>query len=289
MFLGSKEAVLAMLQHLTESQPVAQPLSIAVAFWGAGAEKLIAANKKYQIICNLLQGGTNPEVIRSLRSMSNVEVRHLSDLHAKVVLADIRAIVGSANFSIDGLGFKGAVGTGWIEAAAVVDSADVKEWFNTHWNASIQVSDEALAQAAKLWSNRAPYSPEEATPLAPTEQVPQLMESDLFKPEITGGNKIRMATKSIETIYFQEIEPESKRSVWNPAYAANLLWTTAGNRIRTRIDGCPYFERPADVLARAKYPKTIDKVHKFIDVLSKYPSVSPAIRYWASQYLRDAT
>ncbi|WP_194714654.1 phospholipase D family protein [Noviherbaspirillum soli] len=283
MFLESKEAVLAMLQHLTESQPVAQPLRIAVAFWGTGAETVIDGNKKYQIICNLLRGGTNPEVIRALRAMPNVEVRHLSGLHAKVVLTDTRAIVGSANFSMDGLGFKSGAGTGWIEAAAVIDSAGVENWFNSHWKASLQVSDEALAQAAELWSKRAPPSPKEA------EQAPQLMELDLFKPEITGGNKIRMATRSIETIYFQEIEPESKRSVWNPAYAASLLWTTAGNRIRTRIDGCPYFERPADVLARAKYPKTIDKVHRFVDILSKYPGVSPAIRYWANQYLLDAT
>lgn len=285
MFLDSKEAVLAMLQYLTDSQPAAQPLRIAVAFWGSGAEALVVPSKRYQIVCNLLRGGTNPEVIRALRAMPNVEVRHHAELHAKVVLADEHAIVGSANFSMDGLGFEGSQGTGWIEAAAVVPPAAVESWFDALWKTSMQINDDALARAVDLWSRRIPPPSEEVLSTKHTEQAQQLLESDLFKPTITGGNKIRMATRAIEMIYFAEIEPESKRSVWNPAYAASLLWTCAGNRIRTRIDDCPYFDRPTDVLTRVKYPKTIEKVHRFVSILSRHPGVSPATRYWAKQYL----
>lgn len=68
MFLGSKDAVLAMLQRLTKSQPANRPLRIAVAFWGSGAEQIVSPERRYQIICNLLSGGTNPDVIRALRA-----------------------------------------------------------------------------------------------------------------------------------------------------------------------------------------------------------------------------
>lgn len=289
MFLGSKEAVLAMLHQLTEAQPVTQPLRIAVAFWGNGSEAIVVPRRQYQIVCNLLRGGTNPSVIRALRQLPNVEIRHLSELHAKVFVAEGRAIVGSANFSADGLGIGRPVGPGWIEAAAVVDSVAVGRWFDCVWNASIKVDDEALARATELWSSRIPHVAEEVASSSPIERAPQLLESDLFKPAITGRNKIRMAARPIEVIYFQAIEPESKRSVWNPAYAASLIWTAAGNSIRTKINDCPCFKNPSDVLERAKHPKTIEKVHRFVDVLAKHSNVSPAIRYWASQYLHSAT
>ena len=215
----------------------------------------------------------------------------LLNLHAKVVLADKQAIVGSANFSADGLGLSGSEHHGWLEAAAVIDATAVEHWFETHWRIAGKVSDDALGRAEQAWANRTQHQSNEATD-APqpdaTELAPQLAELDLFKPVITGGNMIRMAARPIELIYFQEIEPETKRSVWNPAYAATLLWTTAGNRIRTKIEHCEYFERPSDVLTRAKHAKTIEKVHRFIGVLSTHPKVPPAIRYWANQYLRSA-
>lgn len=286
MFLGSKEAVLAMLQRLTQAQSVAQPLRIAVAFWGNGAETIVVPGRQYQIVCNLSRGGTNPDVIRTLRELPNVEIRHLSELHAKVFLAEEQAIVGSANFSANGLGIGSPVGSGWIEAAAVVDATAVGRWFGSVWNASIEVDDKALSLAAELWSRR---PAEQGVSLEPNEPSLQLLETDLFKPTITGRNKIRMAARPIELIYFQTIEAESKYSVRFPAYAASLLWTTAGNRIATMINDHTYFEHPSDVLERAKYPKTIEKVHRFVEVLSTHSSVSPAIRYWASQYLRSVT
>lgn len=284
MFLGSKDEVLAMLQRLTKSQPEAEPLRIAVAFWGNGAERIVASERRYQIICNLLSGGTNPEVIRALRVMPNVEIRHLAELHAKVILTSTLAIVGSANFSADGLGIGNIARAGWLEAAAVIEATAVERWFEAHWQAASEVSDEELGLAAAAWENRGNGRSDVSS-----EAVPRLLESELFKPTITGENKIRMAARHIEEIYFREIEPETKRSVWYPAYASTILWTAAGNRIRTKIDDCPHFEHPADVLARAKYPAAIEKVHRFLDVLSRDPSVSPAVRHWANEYLRSAT
>lgn len=293
MFLGSNEAVLLKLQAVTATQPSSQPLRIAVAFWGDGAQSVVVPAMQYRIICNLSQGGTNPTVIRALRAMPNVEIRHLAELHAKVVVGHKQAIVGSANFSSSGLGLNASGQSGWLEAAAVIDAADVSPWFDTHWRTAGEVTDDALARAELAWANRPqpqpPDRPDEPPSPVAGHPVPQLLELDLFKPAITGGNMIRMAARPIELIYFKEIEPETKRSVWNSAYAASLLWTTAGHRIRTRIEHCPYFEKPSDVLARAKHAKTIAKVHKFIVVLSAHPKVSTAIRYWATEYLRNAT
>lgn len=281
MFLESKESVLATLQRLTELQPAEKPLQIAVAYWGAGADAIIVPEKRYQIICSLIGGSTNPAVITTLRSMPNVEIRHLTELHAKVLIAENYAIVGSANISANGLGIGSAVGAGLLEAAAVIDAAETREWFDALWKNSSAVFDEDIACAAELWANRVNQTPAGSAAVAAREP-PQLLETELFKSAITGGNKIRMAAKLIEKIYFQEVECESKRSVWNPAYAANLLWTAAGNRILTNIDGKPYFERPSDVLNKAKHPKTIEKVYIFLHILSKDQSVSPAIRYWAN-------
>ncbi len=291
MFLGSKKAVLTLIQQLTEAQPASKPLRIAVAFWGDGAQAVVVPVRQYRIICNLTAGGTNPTVIRALRAMPNVDIRHLAELHAKVFLADKKAIVGSSNFSANGLGFLGAENRGWLEAAAAIDATAVEHWFETHWRTAAEVTDDVLDHAEQVWASR--EKPQSTEPvddrgLRSTESVPQLLELDLFKPAITGGNMIRMAARPIELIYFDEIEPETKRSVWNPAYAVSLLWTASGNRIRTKIENCQYFESPSDVLARAKHAKTVEKVHRFVRVLSNHHEVSPAIRYWASRYLQNA-
>jgi hypothetical protein len=289
MFLGSKESVLSQIRSLTTSQPHFEPIRIAVAFWGSGAQAVIDPSRQYEVICNLTGGATNPAVVRDLRAMPNVRIRHMDQLHAKVVLAGKRAIVGSANFSANGLGLDGSEVTGWLEAAAVIDGTDVGPWFDAHWKAAAEVSDDDLDLAELTWANRSRPNTSESPfdRLAEPMPTPELLESDLFKPTITGGNKIRMAARPIELIYFQEIEAETKRSVRNPAYAASLVWTTAGNRIRTRIEHCEYFEGPSDVLMRAKDAKTIEKVDRFVQVLSTHAGVSPAVRYWADQYIQS--
>ena len=293
MFLGSKDEVLAAIQRLTNEQPQGEPLRLAVAFWGKGADSLIVASKRYQIICNLTEGGTNPAVIRSLMEKQNVQLRHLPGLHAKVVIGHDRAIVGSANFSANGLGIDADSGDGWHEAAATLKSEGLAAWFEKHWQAALDVSEEALFAAELKWEARAVLQSNASSAAASPQPVAEsqdpvqgLAEGDLFKSSITGGNKIRMAARYIENIYYAEIEPETKRSVWNPAYAVSIIWTAAGNRIRTRIEHRPYFETPADVLERAKHAKTIEKVRQFIGVLSSHSDVPPAVRYWATHYLR---
>tara|TARA_A100001391_G_scaffold171651_1_gene133031 strand:- start:1120 stop:1479 length:360 start_codon:yes stop_codon:yes gene_type:complete len=95
-------------------------------------------------------------------------------------------------------------------------------------------------------------------PVPDTHERPSvLVEAELFKSSITGGNKIRMAARYLENIYADAIEPETRRSVWNPAYAASIIWTAAGNKIQTRIESCPYFTTPAGYWRVPNMPKPL--------------------------------
>jgi len=66
VFLGSNKEILDKLQALDAQQPKSEPILIAVAFWGEGAQRILNPNKRYKIICNLSAGGTNPKVIREI-------------------------------------------------------------------------------------------------------------------------------------------------------------------------------------------------------------------------------
>lgn len=293
MFLGSSKAILEKFQALVEQQPRSEPILIAVAFWGEGAQLLLNPNKRYKIICNLAAGGTNPKVIREIVKFQNVELMHMPDLHAKVVVGKQKAIVGSSNFSSAGLGLREANGgVSWVEAASLIESSEARQWFNINWSSALPVNEEILLSAESLWNNRTKQEKsafEEETKETDEEIIPLLAESELFKASITGGNKIRMAARPIELIYFETIEAETNRSVWIPAYASSLLWVTMGNKIATRIEGKPYFKTADDVLERAKHPKTIEKLMQFIKVLSNHPKSSASIQYWAKRCLREQT
>ena len=292
MFLDSNKAILEKLQALVEQQTRSEPILIAVAFWGEGAQLLLKPKKRYKIICNLSAGGTNPKVIREILAHKNVEIMHMPDLHAKVVVCKQKAIVGSSNFSSAGLALHGADGASWIEAAALIESSDARRWFNLNWSSALPINEEILLSAESSWDERTKQSAsargKEKNESNETN-IPLLAESELFKASITGGNRIRMAARPIELIYFETIEEETKRSVWVPAYASSLLWVTAGNRIATRIEGKPYFETADDVLERAKYPKTIEKLMRFVEVLSSHPKTSESIQYWAKKCLKNIT
>ncbi|SEJ22175.1 PLD-like domain-containing protein [Azotobacter beijerinckii] len=160
MFLSS-ENYLDQVKQLADSS---RNLSLAVAFWGDGSEKLFESwqGESLRILCNLGSGGTNPYVIRRLLALANtrcgIEVRTLDDLHAKVMLGDNGAVVGSANFSSNGLGLEGDECSGWREAGLFTNDAAqlaiVQAWFDGIWDAARQISEEALQQAESNWEKR---------------------------------------------------------------------------------------------------------------------------------------
>jgi len=139
---------------------------IVVAFWGVGAAKLIkkalkAHNADIRIVCNLTSGGTNPSVIRDLMTLHpRVTVRQNNSLHAKVVRGASRMVVGSANWSSNGLGLNGTELDGWVEAGVVVPLRDegdddaVSSWLEEQWMAAKAISEKDLKAAEVNWKKR---------------------------------------------------------------------------------------------------------------------------------------
>ena len=112
-------------------------LLAAVAFWGVGAVDETGIIKRAKgtarILCDLFSGACNPAEIRILLE-NDLEVRTLRGMHAKVWLNGHDVIVGSANASMNGLGFEGAFPVvPNIEAAVHLRNEDfarqVRTWF----------------------------------------------------------------------------------------------------------------------------------------------------------------
>ena len=167
-FLAGAEEIRKEVQTLIRIHKSDKSICIAVAFWGSGAQDILAHEKAFRVICNLRGGGTNPAVIRELGKKSNVEVRHLDNLHAKVVLADSGAIVSSSNFSTNGLGIEGNAANALREAGIFIaeghnDAVNlIARWFDDLWQTATHVSDTDLDRASRLWSARKALSEPDA-------------------------------------------------------------------------------------------------------------------------------
>lgn len=142
MFLGPENYSNALMRMVAEESA----LDVAVAFWGNGAELKVHPDetKPIRIICNLMSGGTNPRVIsgflKSAELNDHVQVRQCDQLHAKVLIGQGQAIIGSANISANGLGLDGAETAHWIEAGvhttAVDEVESARAWFDQLWNST---------------------------------------------------------------------------------------------------------------------------------------------------------
>ena len=123
----------------------------AVAFWGAGSEDWVTGSGT-KVIANLRMGGTNPHALRKV----NAKLRQCDTLHAKVYIAKDRAIVCSANASINGLALEGAQQVGWIEAGIVVDDVTpLLEWFDElWWRGSSEITGAQWKEAERQWNLR---------------------------------------------------------------------------------------------------------------------------------------
>ena len=156
MFIGTEQYQATVSRMVAEEKQ----LYVAVAFWGEGAVSYIHPDisKPIHIICNLKSGGTNPYVIEKLveraATHSHIKVKQCDRLHAKIIVGDSSALVGSANFSANGLGLEGKELAHWLEAAMftvepkAVQSAN--SWFKELWNSpstrEITAEDLALAK-----------------------------------------------------------------------------------------------------------------------------------------------
>jgi hypothetical protein len=127
---------------------------MAVAYWGDQALELLQLNpkrKNLRIICCLKDGKSAPHVIQKFGKKAKQNDR----LHAKVIIAGDRAIVGSANASSNGLVEEEYSSQGLIEAGVVLNDkneiSNVRRWFEQQWLAArlISAQDLTAAQAAR--------------------------------------------------------------------------------------------------------------------------------------------
>lgn len=273
---------------------------LAVAFWGDGAESLLPTGKRYRIICNLSKGGTNPSVIRKLMMYPRIDVKHSPALHAKVLVGPSGCLIGSANFSSSAIGFNSL--PTWQEVDVFLPSSDgrfneTQDWFWDQWRNAFPIREPDLRHAEQQWSLRKRLFDELSDQSSPAvESIGSkyvLTESDLFKPFITGQNKIRMASTSMEAL-FHLLEPDTDKTMIRiPALVSNILWTFYGQAISTKIPERLEFQLPAHVWERAlsegqpKYNES--KIHAFLSLLSTHPDSTAAIRYWATSYIEQGS
>lgn len=126
----------------------------AVAFWGRESEKRLPLSGKgeFQVICNLMSGGTNPHAIEKLK---RANVRRSDTLHAKVFLGKTDAVVASANVSANGLGLEGGEQARWIEAGILTtEIGPITSWMEKLWKESQPIKDEDIEVAKSVWAQR---------------------------------------------------------------------------------------------------------------------------------------
>jgi len=135
-------------------------IDIAVAFWGIDALSLFnpKSEKKIRIICNLESSACNPFVIKKLQKYGNIHLKTNKHLHAKILLQESSAIIGSANISANGLSFEGSELYGWLEAGILTEDENIiknaSAWFELLWESSASITDEILDSVVKLWKKR---------------------------------------------------------------------------------------------------------------------------------------
>lgn len=103
-------------------------------------------------------GGTNPKVIKDLLAYPSVEIKALNRLHAKVMIGDQQAIIGSANCSANGLNYEGDELKGWYEAgfrtADQEQLTQMRMWFDERWAEGESITDQMISDATQTWEMR---------------------------------------------------------------------------------------------------------------------------------------
>jgi hypothetical protein len=137
----------------------------AVAFWGTGAiERLFSDGglpPTARVVCDISMGSTNPAELRAMRAPSNMRLKHLERLHAKVYISDRGCIVCSANASDSGIGLLNL--TSFVEAGVFIDPQSdafraVEVWFERIWRRAKVIDNPTLDRATEVWSRRPPRS-----------------------------------------------------------------------------------------------------------------------------------
>jgi hypothetical protein len=296
MFLESGRAIAAQVQFLVD-QEVTQPIRVAVAFWGTGADfKLRGACR---IICDLASGLCNPVVIASLLDRDNAVVLQLPGLHAKVVVGSAGAVISSANMSINGLGAEGADASGTIEAGYFVapdtpDHRQVSAWFEEQWAHATDISEDDLAAAALRWEsrNREILAPEAATD-RPSALSFAIEPSALLEGHIDPRDRLAAVKPSVFNVLKESLPNVDHRRLGKIAtWACHLLLNRAG-AMQQHGPGDGEAHGPATdawICSRfgtTKRAETRAAVAMLLASISRSPFFSRDVRRAATEILRD--
>lgn len=294
MLLTTPTDIRASISAILSIAAQNSPIFVAVAFWGAGSENLLPDDGDFRLICNLHHPGTNPKTIRKIAARH--QIKYLRNLHAKVFVGTKTALIGSANLSNAALEFTGASNDTWREAVLQVEKPtaqyfQARTWLANLWTEAHSVDEPSLASAEERWALENGISLPMQVSTLPA--ATQLSESQLFSPNpIEGGDRVRMASTWMNNLFAQNIAPINKSNIRVPGFAANLLWTLAGNTIPTGIAACPVFSIPEQVIYRAtdresRQPKkNLDQLEQFLSLLAIDASVPQTVRHWANIWLQ---
>jgi len=294
LLLTTPNDIRASIAALLTTASQNSPIFVAVAFWGAGSDKLFPDDGDFRLICNLHHPGTNPSTIRKIAARH--QIRYLQNLHAKAFVGIRTAIIGSANLSDAALEFTGASKHTWQEAVLQVEKPSeqyfqARTWLAHLWTEAHSVDEPSLASAEARWASESGTS--RPVPGSSLPAATPLTEGQIFSPnQIEGGDRVRMASAWMNDLFANNIAPINKSNIRVPGFAANLLWTLAGNTIPTGIAACPTFSLPEQVIYRAtdresRQPKkNLDQLDEFLSILAENSSVPQAVQHWASIWLQ---
>jgi len=196
-----------------------QNICLAVAFWGLGSSDLIkkAKNKKIKIICNLESGATNPyEIIKIGQLIGFKNIKSIENLHAKVYCTDKKLILGSSNFSANGLSLEGDETNKLIEANILIEDSSIisqiHKWFDALWASAREVDKDYCRKSLSKWiKNR-------------NRNGKRIKDIDFFKAFESGAYNEEKIYIVIDTIGFTKEEEKEGDKVAKDAIKGDLFY-----------------------------------------------------------------
>lgn len=135
---------------------------VAIAYCGQDGYQFFPENHRPESIKFLIdtstntvkQGMTNPNGVERLLQIG--EVRSLERLHAKIIIFDKAALIGSINLSENSLN--------QYQCCIEVNNANIVQglnvWFNKYWKIAENINENKIRKLIKIWPNKKGSIPE---------------------------------------------------------------------------------------------------------------------------------
>ena len=217
LFVTDKEIAGA----ITEAVAKAASLKMAVAFWGKGAPDLLgldAFDGRARIVCDAYSGACNPDVLALL--IDRHDVRTLTGMHAKVYWTPERAIVGSANASVNGL--RSEAGALRYEAATVTSDpatlSEIEAWFDGIFGKADPLNEGSVAEIRRRWEEAQARRPSIAVSSASllralAEEPEDFANRRIFVIVLNQGNPSVVAREVFDSVKAGLFRPEQVREL----------------------------------------------------------------------------